>query len=77
MESDDLDCMDDFVEPLTPKEIEILERVAEGSSNPHIAAKVGASESTVRTHLRNINRKLGARSRAEAVAISRRLDVIR
>jgi LuxR family maltose regulon positive regulatory protein len=75
--SDDLDCMDDFAEPLTRKEIEILERVAEGGSNPHIAAKVGASESTVRTHLRSINRKLGARNRAEAVAISRRLDLIR
>ncbi|WP_342723592.1 LuxR C-terminal-related transcriptional regulator [Bradyrhizobium sp. B097] len=75
--SDGLDCVDEFAEPLTPKEIEILERVAEGCSNTHIAIKVGSSETTVRTHLRNINRKLGARSRAEAVAISRRLDVIR
>lgn len=77
VEAENLDGVDHLIEPLTPKEIEILECVAEGCSNTHIAAKVGATDSTVRTHLRNINRKLGARSRAEAVAISRRLDVIR
>ena len=38
---------------------------------------VRASDSTVRTHLRNINMKLNARSRTQAVAIARRLGVVR
>ena len=68
---------DQLIQPLTRKEIQILEQVAQGYSNNELAARVGLSESTIRTHLRSVNRKLGARSRAEAVAISRRLDVIR
>ena len=50
---------------------------ADGYSNAAIAEKLEASDSTVRTHLRSINTKFAARSRAEAVAIGRRLGVIR
>ena len=42
-----------------------------------MAEKLALSDSTVRTHLRNISTKLDARSRAEAVAIARRLGVLR
>lgn len=66
-----------LMEPMTRKEIQVLQLVAEGCSNCDIAGRLGLSDSTVRTHLRSINNKLGARSRAEAVAIARRLDVIR
>jgi len=66
-----------LIEPLTRKEIQVLQLVADGHSNATMADKLDASDSTVRTHLRSINAKLGARSRAEAVVIGRRLGVIR
>jgi len=63
-------------EPLTRKEIRVLQLLAEGYSNSVMADKLFVSDSTVRTHLRNINLKLGARSRTQAVAIARRLGVM-
>jgi len=63
-------------EPLTHKEIRVLQLLAEGYSNGAMAEKLFVSDSTVRTHLRNINQKLGAHSRTQAVAIARRLRVI-
>jgi LuxR family maltose regulon positive regulatory protein len=66
-----------LVEPLTRKEIQVLQLTADGYSNAAMAEKLAASDSTVRTHLRSINAKLGAHSRAEAVVIGRRLGVIR
>ncbi len=65
------------VEPLTRKEIQVMQLTADGYSNAAMAEKLVASDSTVRTHLRSINAKLGAHSRAEAVVIGRRLGVIR
>lgn len=65
-----------LLDPLTPKEIRVLQLLAEGYSNSAIAEKLFVSDSTVRTHLRNINNKVGAHSRTQAVAISRRLGVI-
>ena len=44
-----------------------LELLASGYSNAAMAEKLFVSDSTVRTHLRNINLKLGARSRTQAV----------
>ena len=68
---------DRLVEPLTQKEIQVLQLVADGNSNSAISEKLVISDSTVRTHLRRVNNKLNAGSRAEAAAIGRRLDVIR
>ena len=62
-------------ELLTRKEIRVLQLLAEGYSNS-AADKLFVSDSTVRTHLRNINQKLGARSRTQAVAIARRQRLI-
>lgn len=67
----------ELVEPLTAKEIRILALLAEGYSNSALAEKLFVSDSTVRTHLRNINGKLGAQNRTQAVAVARRLGVIR
>ena len=64
-------------EPLTRKEIRVLQLLAEGYSNSAMAEKLFVSDSTVRTHLRNINAKLNSCSRTQAVAIARRLGVIR
>ncbi|MBS0343187.1 MAG: helix-turn-helix transcriptional regulator [Proteobacteria bacterium] len=64
-------------EPLTHKEIRVLQLLAEGYSNNAMAEKLFVSDSTVRTHLRNINAKLDAGSRTQAVAIARKLGMIR
>ncbi len=53
---------------LTPREQEILAMLAEGLPNKGIAVRLGISEHTVKTHLEAIFDKLGASTRAEAVA---------
>lgn len=65
------------MDSLTRKEIQVLQLTADGHSNASMTQILDASDSTVRTHLRNINSKLGARSRAEAVALGRRLGIVR
>lgn len=64
------------LEPLTRKEIRVLQLLVEGYSNSAMAEKLFVSNSTVRTHLRNINMKLGAHSRTQAVAIARKLGLV-
>lgn len=64
------------VEPLTRKELHVLQLLAEGYSNNAIAEKMVVADTTVRTHLRHINAKLGASSRTQAVALARRLRLI-
>jgi PAS domain S-box-containing protein len=53
---------------LSPREREVVRRVALGESGPEIAAELGISYETVRTHVRNAMDKLGTRSRAQLVA---------
>lgn len=69
--------LDTLMEPLTRKELHVLQLTADGCSNATMAEKLNLSDSTVRTHLRNISSKLNAHSRAEAVATARRLSLIR
>jgi DNA-binding NarL/FixJ family response regulator len=64
------------VQPLTPREIEILALVAEGLANKQIAVRLGISDHTVKTHLAALFAKLGVSSRAEAVASGARLGMI-
>jgi two-component system, NarL family, response regulator DesR len=56
--------------PLTPRESDVLERVADGSSVRDVAATLFLSEGTVRNYLTAIVDKLGARSRVDAVRIA-------
>lgn len=63
-------------ELLTRKEIQVLRLAAEGLSNDDIAERLFVAETTVRTHLRNINVKLDARNRMEAIALARRAGLI-
>jgi LuxR family maltose regulon positive regulatory protein len=65
-----------MVEPLTRKELRVLQLLAEGYSNNAIAEKLFVSDSTVRTHLRNVNAKLATHSRTQAVAMARRLGLL-
>jgi DNA-binding NarL/FixJ family response regulator len=54
-------------EPLTPREIEVLELLAEGLPNKGIAARLGISDQTVKFHVAAIMGKLGASNRTDAV----------
>ncbi|MCZ7574261.1 MAG: response regulator transcription factor [Ardenticatenaceae bacterium] len=58
----------DPAEQLTPREKEVLERLAEGASNKEIAAALSVSENTVKYHVRNILSKLHLSSRTQAAA---------
>jgi DNA-binding NarL/FixJ family response regulator len=60
-------AIDEFEEPLTPREIEVLEQLAEGLSNKAIAARLGISDQTVKFHVASICGKLGAANRTDAV----------
>lgn len=62
---------------LTEREIEILVEVAKGATNKEIARKLFISESTVKSRLRNIFRKIDVRDRAEAAAYAIRKGYMR
>lgn len=64
------------IEPLTPREIEVLERLAEGLPNKAIAEQLGISDQTVKFHVASITSKLGASNRTEAVRIAVRGGII-
>jgi DNA-binding NarL/FixJ family response regulator len=53
---------------LTPRELEVLAAIGAGLANKAIARQLGISLHTVKFHIESLFRKLGARSRAEAVA---------
>lgn len=61
---------------ITPRELEILELIAEGLSNREIAERVFVSENTVKTHSSRIFDKLGARRRTQAVQRGKELRLI-
>ena len=54
---------------LTERELQVLRGMADGRSNAEIGKELFVSEDTVKTHARRLFRKLGARDRAQAVAL--------
>ena len=54
-------------EPLTPREVQVVELLAEGLPNKAIATRLGISDQTVKFHLASISGKLGAANRTDAV----------
>ncbi|MDR7542805.1 MAG: response regulator transcription factor [Armatimonadota bacterium] len=62
---------------LTDREVEILVGIARGSTSRELAAQLFVSESTVKSHLRAIYRKIGVRDRSQAVAYAIRKGFVR
>jgi DNA-binding NarL/FixJ family response regulator len=62
-----MDEGDSIIDPLTPREREVLQLAAEGLANKQIALSLGISEHTVKFHLSSLYTKLGATSRTEAI----------
>jgi DNA-binding NarL/FixJ family response regulator len=67
---------DDPVEPLTPREIEVLTLLGQGLPNKLIARQLTISEHTVKFHISSIFAKLGAASRTDAVSRGARAGLI-
>jgi LuxR family maltose regulon positive regulatory protein len=65
-----------LIEPLTDREIQVLECLSERLSNAEIAQRLFISLPTVKSHTRNIYGKLGVHSRKEAVAQARELGIL-
>ena len=65
-----------YIEPLTGREIQVLQLISAGLTNPEIATRLFLSLHTVKTHTRNIYGKLGVHTRTEAVATARTLAIL-
>jgi DNA-binding NarL/FixJ family response regulator len=63
-------------EPLTPRELQVLQLVAQGMPNKGIARALTISENTAKFHVASLSGKLGASSRTEAVTIAARRGLI-
>jgi len=67
---------DDLLEPLTPRESQVLELLAEGLPNKGIGARLGISDQTVKFHVASICGKLQVTNRTEAVRVALRRGLI-
>ena len=65
-----------LVEPLTPRETEVLQLLAQGLTNRRVGERLGISEHTAKFHVNAILGKLGARTRGEAIAHAARLGLL-
>jgi LuxR family maltose regulon positive regulatory protein len=65
-----------LIEKLSERELEVLQLIAEGLTNPEIASRLFLSLNTVKSHSRNIYGKLGVHTRTQAVARARALGVL-
>jgi LuxR family maltose regulon positive regulatory protein len=64
------------LDPLSERELEVLQLMAEGLSNPEIAGLLTIALSTAKTHINKIYSKLGVRSRTQAVARAREMKLL-
>ncbi len=68
--------VNELIEPLTPRELQVLQLLARGLANKAIAQELQISEHTVKFHVNSILAKLGAQSRTDAVVRATRLGLI-
>lgn len=68
--------VDGDIEPLTPREKEVLKMVAKGSSNNEIAEKLFVREVTVKTHLNSIFKKLKVSNRTQALLLAMQMKIL-
>lgn len=68
--------VDGTIEPLTPREQEVVQLMARGDTNRAIAHSLEISVETVKDHVSSVLRKLGAANRSEAVAIVVRSGIV-
>jgi DNA-binding CsgD family transcriptional regulator len=61
---------------ITPRELEVLELIAQGMSNREIAEKLFVSENTVKTHSSRVFDKLGAKRRTQAVQLGKEFGLL-
>jgi DNA-binding CsgD family transcriptional regulator len=61
---------------LTPKEQSVLSLLSQGMTNADIGVVLDVAETTVKSHVKSILAKIGAKNRSEAVAISWRLRLV-
>ncbi len=66
-----------FLAPLSPRETEVIDLIAQGNSNKDTANQLGISEQTVKNHVASIMRKLVANDRTHAVVIALRQGLIK
>jgi LuxR family maltose regulon positive regulatory protein len=67
---------DEWIEPLSERELDIIKLIAEGLTNQEIASKLYLSLNTVKAHTRNIYGKLGVKSRTQAATKARTLGIL-
>ena len=65
-----------LVEPLSPRELDVLRLIASGKSNAEVAQALVIALSTVKTHTNSIFGKLRATSRTQAIALARDLELL-
>ncbi len=66
----------DLIEPLSERELEVLQLIAEGLTNPEIASRLFLALNTVKGHTRNIYGKLNVHSRTQAIARAQALGLL-
>jgi DNA-binding NarL/FixJ family response regulator len=71
-----IDLDDPLVDPLTDRELEVLQLLAQGKANKQIALDLAISEHTVKFHVSSIYTKLGAANRTEAVRLGVRRGLV-
>jgi LuxR family maltose regulon positive regulatory protein len=65
-----------LIEPLSERELEVLQLIADGLTNQEVASRLYLTLNTVKAHTRNIYGKLDAHSRTQAVARARALGLL-
>ncbi|MFW9835768.1 MAG: LuxR C-terminal-related transcriptional regulator, partial [Candidatus Thorarchaeota archaeon] len=66
----------ELIEPLSERELEVLQLMAEGLTNPEVASRLFLALNTVKTHTRNIYGKLNVHNRTQAIACAQALGLL-